>query len=214
MQALRGRQGARGGTARAEPERRRCHAPARERDGVTAGPGWRDRSDRRGAQGQPRQQPRDAHPGSVRLQTGQAKDAEAAFRNAIALDPSSVDARLAFASFLMASERLTEAEATLKEVIGKDPQHLLANRMLAVVYLTTKRPAEAEQPLKAVADVSKSPAARFRLADYYVATGRTTGRHEYPEPPLCRSSNVRRGGVEACDGRSHRRARGRSVQAT
>jgi tetratricopeptide (TPR) repeat protein len=110
--------------------------------------------------------------GSVRLQTGNTKEAEAAFRSAIALDPSSIDAQLAFASFLMASERLTEAEATLKKVIGIEPKHLLANRMLAAVYLATKRPAEAEAPLKVVADASNTAAARFQLADYYVATFR------------------------------------------
>ena len=110
--------------------------------------------------------------GAVRMQSGQAKEAEAAFRKAVELEPSSVDARLAFANFLWAAERVPEAEATIKEALAKEPQHLLANRMLGVLYIATKRVNEAEQPLKAVADVSKTPAARLQLADYYVGVGR------------------------------------------
>ena len=42
-----------------------------------------------------------------------------------------------------------------------------------MLYLATGRVTEAEQPLKAVADISKAPAARFQLADYYAGVGRT-----------------------------------------
>jgi tetratricopeptide (TPR) repeat protein len=111
--------------------------------------------------------------GAVRMQSGEAKEAEAAFRKAIELDPSSVDAKLAFANFLWTAEGAPEAEAIIKEALAKEPQHLLANRMLAVLYLSTRRLNEAEQPLKAVADASKTPGARFQLADYYVSVGRT-----------------------------------------
>ena len=111
--------------------------------------------------------------GVVRMQSGEAKQAEAAFRKAIALEPASVDPRLALANFLWAAERAPEAEATLKDVLAKEPQHLLANRMLGVLYLSTKRVNEAEQPLKQVAEVSKTAAARLQLADYYAGVGRT-----------------------------------------
>ena len=107
------------------------------------------------------------------MQSGEAKAAEAAFRQAIALDPSLVDAKLALANFLWVAGRAPEAEAMLKEALAKEPQHLLANRMLGLLYLSTKRLNEAEQPLKVVADASKAPAARFQLADYYVSVGRT-----------------------------------------
>jgi putative PEP-CTERM system TPR-repeat lipoprotein len=112
--------------------------------------------------------------GAVRMQKGEATAAEAAFRQAIALDPSFVDAKLALANFLWVDGRVPEAEAMLKEALAKEPQHLLANRMLGLIYLSTKRLNEAEQPLKVVADASKLPAARFQLADYYVSVGRTT----------------------------------------
>jgi tetratricopeptide (TPR) repeat protein len=111
--------------------------------------------------------------GVVRLQSGEAKEAEAAFRRAVALDPSSVDAQLALASFLWAAGRTPEAEAILKQALATQPQHFLANRMLAGLYLATGRATEAEQPLKIVADSSKTAAARLQLADYYSRIGRT-----------------------------------------
>lgn len=110
--------------------------------------------------------------GAVRMHSGAAKEAEAAFRKAIELEPSSVDARLALANFLWAAERAPEAETVIKDALAKEPQHLLANRMLGVLYVATKRVKEAEHPLKVVADVSKAPAARFQLADYYATVGR------------------------------------------
>ena len=64
------------------------------------------------------------------MQSGEAKEAEAAFRQAIALEPSSVNAKLALANFLWAAGRAPEAEAAIKEALAKEPQHLLANRML------------------------------------------------------------------------------------
>lgn len=111
--------------------------------------------------------------GVVRLQTGQGKEAETAFRRAIDLAPSEINPKLALANFLWSSGRGVEAEARIKEALAKDPRHLLANRMLALLYLSSTRTKEAEQPLKVVADISKAPAARFQLADYYIGTGRT-----------------------------------------
>ena len=111
--------------------------------------------------------------GAVQMQSGDAKEAEAAFRKAIDIDPASVDAKLALANFMWAAGRAPEAESVLRETLVREPQHLLANRMLAVMYLATRRVKEAEQPLKVVADVSKTPAARFQLADYYASVGRT-----------------------------------------
>jgi len=111
--------------------------------------------------------------GAVRMQSGEAKQAEAAFRQAIALDPALLDAQLALANFLWAAQRGPEAEATLKAVLAKDPRHLLANRMLGLLYLSSNRVAEAELPLKNVAEVSNDAGARFQLADYYMTIGRT-----------------------------------------
>src|SRR6266540_2151531 len=111
--------------------------------------------------------------GAVRMRSGEAAEAEAAFRKAISLEPSSVDAHLAFANFLWSAGRQADAEQEVKQALSLQPRHLLANRMLGVLYMATKRPEEAEQPLKAVADISQLPAARFQLAEYYVNVRRT-----------------------------------------
>ena len=145
--------------------------------------------------------------GVVRMQSGDAKEAEAAFRKAIELEPASVDARLALANFLWAAQRAPEAEAILKEALAREPQHLLANRMLALLYVATRRTQEAEQPLKVVADVSKTPAARFQLADYYVECRTFQGCHQHADPAFRRPRDVCRGRVEACRARLLRRPR-------
>jgi tetratricopeptide (TPR) repeat protein len=111
--------------------------------------------------------------GAVRMQSGDAALAEAAYKQAIALDVSSVNARLAFATFLSTTKRMVEAEATLKEVLATEPRNLVANRMLSALYLATQRTGEAEQPLITVAEASGDPVARLQLADYYVGAGRT-----------------------------------------
>ncbi len=110
--------------------------------------------------------------GAVHMQSGQAKEAETAFRRAITLAPSSLEPRLALANFFWSANRLPEAESLLREALAADPQHVLANRMLGVLYLATRRVNEAEAPLKAVADMSGTPSAQIQLADYYASAGR------------------------------------------
>lgn len=110
--------------------------------------------------------------GAVRMQGGQSKEAEAAFRHAVELAPSSVNAKVALANFLWATERTSEAEGILKEALTLDPKNLVANRMLGMLYVATRRVREAEQPLKVLAESTKTPAARFQLADYYTSVGR------------------------------------------
>jgi len=110
--------------------------------------------------------------GAVRLQTDQLVEAEAAVRKALEVDPASIDARIALATLLMVSGRADDAEAVLKGALEKDPRHLLANRMLGALYMATQRTKEAEQPLKTAAEISKKPAARLQLADYYAGQGR------------------------------------------
>ncbi|BCS36055.1 hypothetical protein TBR22_A52920 [Luteitalea sp. TBR-22] len=110
--------------------------------------------------------------GVLRVQQGEANEAETAFRKAIALDPRSVDSRLALANFLWAAGRAKEAESALQEAIAIEPLHPLANRMLSSLYMASGRSAEAEKSLKVLADASRSPGARFQLAEYYLEVGR------------------------------------------
>jgi putative PEP-CTERM system TPR-repeat lipoprotein len=110
--------------------------------------------------------------GAIRMGSGDAKEAETAFRKAITLEPSSIDAHLAFANFLWSAGRPNEAEQELQQALTLDSRHLLANRMLGTLYMVTKRPEEAERPLKVVAEISKAPAARFQLVEYYLTVRR------------------------------------------
>jgi putative PEP-CTERM system TPR-repeat lipoprotein len=109
--------------------------------------------------------------GDVRMQSGDLKEAEAALRQAIAVQPSSVSAHLAFGNFLWAAGRQGEAEQEIKRAISLEPRNVLANRMLAALFSATNRLDEAESPLKVVAEVSRTPEARFELARYYVTAG-------------------------------------------
>jgi tetratricopeptide (TPR) repeat protein len=110
--------------------------------------------------------------GGVQMSSGGRKEAEDSYRRAIQLQPSSVDAHLALANFLFSSARHNEAEQELKQSVALDAKNVLANRMLAALYIGTNRRAQAEAPLKVIAEVTKLPAARFELADYYFSVGR------------------------------------------
>jgi tetratricopeptide (TPR) repeat protein len=110
--------------------------------------------------------------GGIQMRSGASKEAEESYRRAIKLMPAAAEPHLALANFLASYGRVDEAEKELAQVIALDAKNVLANRMLAALYIGTNRRAQAEQPLKVIADVTKLPAARFELADYYVTVGR------------------------------------------
>jgi tetratricopeptide (TPR) repeat protein len=110
--------------------------------------------------------------GAIRQQQGELAGAEEVFRKAVDVDSESPKTRLALANFLLGTRRAPEAEKVLGELLVKEPKNLLANRMLAELYIATQRGKEAEGPLKVIADSTQDPQPRFRLGDYYVASGR------------------------------------------
>jgi putative PEP-CTERM system TPR-repeat lipoprotein len=110
--------------------------------------------------------------GAIQQQSGAAKEAEAAYRQAVTLDPSAVNAHLALANFLLTTGRYSEAEQQIKQGIAVEPKNVLANRLLASLYVATNRRQEAEQPIKVIAESSKVPGPKFELADYYASVGR------------------------------------------
>lgn len=140
--------------------------------------------------------------GAVRMQSGQAKEAEAAFRRAITLAPSSIDPKLALANFFWSTNRLNEAEAALTDALRDDPQHLLANRMLGVLYVATGRVNDAEAPLKTMAEVSDAPAAQLLLADYYASTGRVDEAIALLTPLTSVDAEVRLAAIDYAAGRT------------
>jgi tetratricopeptide (TPR) repeat protein len=104
--------------------------------------------------------------GALRAVDGQDADAEATFKQAVQLSPSTVEPRLALASFYWSKGRRPELEQILAEARQIDPKHPNVNRMLASLYMVTGRAKDAEQPLLLLAQ--SEPNARMLLADYYV----------------------------------------------
>ena len=111
--------------------------------------------------------------GEIKQRGGDMAGAEKAFRDAIALNPSFVEARTMFAALLLNLGRVDEAEAQLAEAQRAAPDDELANRALAALYLATDRPDLAESSLIRAAD---RPVQKHRsslaLADYYGSLGR------------------------------------------
>lgn len=108
------------------------------------------------------------------LQVGQHRleEAEAAFKTAVEVNPKSLQAQQAIAAFYWSSNRLPEAEVWLRKAVEGEPADLSVQRALATFLVSTGRPKEAEAPLKAIAESTKTAAARLALADYYLWQGR------------------------------------------
>ena len=91
----------------------------------------------------------------VQAAQGRKPEAEAAFKQAVVVDPKSVRPRLALANYYWTTERRAEAENELTQAIELEPNHALANSALASLYIATKRAAEAEEPLRRAAGAAE-----------------------------------------------------------
>ena len=109
--------------------------------------------------------------GELKATEGNRKEAEAAFRKAVEMDPSSLGAKMALGYFLWSSRRLPEAEATLKEAVALKTDDPAANRLLSMFFLSQNRPDDAETPLLRLVN-AKDSSATLTLADLYVRTNR------------------------------------------
>ena len=78
-------------------------------------------------------------------------NAASAFERAVALDPSSIDARLSLASYHWAKGNAAAAEHTLRDALASIARHPLVHRSLALFYMTTGGRADAEPHFKALA---------------------------------------------------------------
>ena len=110
--------------------------------------------------------------GLVESARGRQAEAEAAFKRAVELAPTWIGGRLALANFYWASGRQSEAAQALQAALEQAPANETANHAMAIFSLATGRVREAEKYLRQLADVTKSHAAQFSLADYYIATRR------------------------------------------
>jgi tetratricopeptide (TPR) repeat protein len=99
--------------------------------------------------------------------------AEEAFRKALRLQPTEIEAQMALVNFLWAAGRPDQGERLLKNVADQNPGHASANYALGAFYLSRRRYDEAERYLKTAAGTGiYGAAARFTLADYYMAASR------------------------------------------
>lgn len=120
--------------------------------------------------------------GLVESARGQREAAETAFKRAVELAPAQVGGHLALANFYWASGRLDEAEHALEAALALDPKNEGTNRALAVFSLSSGRIEQAEKYLTRIADLSRAPASIFTLAEYYIATRRSSKAVTLLEP--------------------------------
>jgi len=90
--------------------------------------------------------------GALHLRRRDVAAAEGAFREAVARDPKSVEARLALANFLVGKREAAEAEREFKTAAGLGPVGSPARVRLADFYLMASRPEEAKQTLAEVTE--------------------------------------------------------------
>ena len=110
--------------------------------------------------------------GFIQAARGNLPEAEAAFRQAVAVDQASMTAQLALGQFLWVTGKQDEAEGVFKAALALEPASLLANRALAVFYLRSDRATEAEPYFVKAVEASGAAEAKIALADYYVGLKR------------------------------------------
>jgi tetratricopeptide (TPR) repeat protein len=111
--------------------------------------------------------------GAIQAARGNLPEAEAAFRKAVSIDPTSAAAQVALGQFLWAAGRAAEAEVAFKAALARDAFNVQANRSLAAFYIQSGRTAEAEAYFVKVVAKANSAQAALALADYYRGTNRS-----------------------------------------
>ena len=106
-----------------------------------------------------------------------AADAVAAeaFQRAMRVAPDAVDARIAWANFLVATQRVEEAKGILEEVLPGAPERPVVYHALGTYYWLNGRSAEAETYLRVAAAApgyGRRAAATLSLASLYDGVGR------------------------------------------
>jgi len=122
--------------------------------------------------------------GAMELSRGKRQAAEAAFKKAVELKPTSIAANLALGNFYWLTERAVLAEQSLTRALELDPRNALTNRALANFFLATNRLAQAEQPLRTVLEVTKTTEATLALQEYYLTMNREPEARAILQPLL------------------------------
>src|SRR6185436_12976795 len=111
----------------------------------------------------------------LRRPTTKAEDseAEAAFRQALAIDPRLYAARMSLIGFLWATNRLDEGADMLKTAADETPGQALLSRALALFYEQREQFEHAEKYLKIAASGNDRDSC-LALSDFYKRRGRLT----------------------------------------
>lgn len=115
--------------------------------------------------------------GELRPGTAKSVDAaaEALYKEALRVEPGSMDAAIAYGNFLWATGRAQEAEPFLRRFADGNPGHANANHALGSFYLSVGRLADGERYLKNAASLADyGREARFALAEHYERSRRDT----------------------------------------
>ena len=85
--------------------------------------------------------------GVLQAAQGHSVEAEASFKQAVAVAPQAIAPRLVLANYYWSSGRIADAEHAFNEALKIQPTDGAANTALARFYIATRRVAEAEAPL-------------------------------------------------------------------
>jgi len=110
--------------------------------------------------------------GDIQRMRGRNTDAEATFRRAVSLDPTS-PARAKLAELLFDTKRDSDAVHELRAALTTDENDVVANRAYGRYLQTTAQCDDAEAYLKRAAEHSRELPDTLSLADFYVKSGRT-----------------------------------------
>ncbi|MGH8130057.1 MAG: tetratricopeptide repeat protein, partial [Steroidobacteraceae bacterium] len=110
--------------------------------------------------------------GRLRLATGDAVEAEAAYREALALVPHSPDVLIGLASALAAGGKSEEAEVTHRRAIAAQPRYAIAHMAYGNFFFTQGRPSDAVLPYeRATILAPDNPNAFNNLGSAYLHLG-------------------------------------------
>ncbi|MGQ0430645.1 MAG: tetratricopeptide repeat protein [Gammaproteobacteria bacterium] len=110
--------------------------------------------------------------GRLRLATGDAVEAEAAYRQALALVPQSPDALIGLAQALAAGGKTKEAEKTFQDAIASQPSHASAHNAYGNFLFTTGRAKDAVTSYERTTELTPdNPDAFNNLGTAYMLTG-------------------------------------------
>ena len=109
---------------------------------------------------------------TLQLSAGRLKEAEGAYREAVAKAPDSTQSRMALAQFFWLTNRLRDAEEQVLKAVEIAPRDVGVNRFASAFYQASKQTNKAEQFFKTAVEADGTSAAYLAFAEYYIAAAR------------------------------------------